>query len=184
MSILRNISQNKTQIVVGLIFVFEFVFPHYSLALDPASAEQSVILPTLVVRAAEADEEGRKVQLIQPSRQCTTDACLATGPIQQVVATYQIPITAYSSTIDQCDSTPCITANGFDLCANNQENVIAANFLPFGTKVRIPEVFGDRIFTVQDRMNARYYYRADVWMKARADAKKFGIVYAKLEVIK
>ena len=27
-----------------------------------------------------------------------------------------VTVTAYSSTVDQCDSTPCITANGFDLC--------------------------------------------------------------------
>jgi len=101
----------------------------------------------------------------------------------KVIKTYQIPVTAYSSTVDQCDSTPCITANGFDLCENNQENVIAANFLPFGAKVRMPEIYGDRIFTVQDRMNARYYYRADIWMKTREAAVKFGLVYTTIEVL-
>jgi len=169
MPILRHINQNKTKIAVLLILVFEFVFPHYSLALGPVAAEQSLILPNLVIKAADAGGENQKVKLIQPS--------------QQVTATYQVPITAYSSTVDQCDDTPCITANGFDLCDNNQENVIAANFLPFGTKVRIPELFGDRIFTVQDRMNARYYYRADVWMKTRQSARNFGLVYATIEVV-
>ena len=106
-------------------------------------------------------------------------------PIKEVKVAnvYNIPITAYSSTVDQCDSTPCITANGFDLCAHNQEDVIAANFLPLGTKVRIPEYFGDRIFTVQDRMNARYYYRADIWLKTREAAKNFGLAYTTLEVL-
>jgi len=92
-------------------------------------------------------------------------------------------MTAYNSEMGQTDSTPCHTANGYNLCTNNQENVIAANFLKFGTKVRIPEYFGDRIFTVQDRMNARYYYRADVWFKNRADALKFGVRVLTIEVI-
>ena len=93
-----------------------------------------------------------------------------------------VPITAYSSTVDQCDSTPCITANGFNLCENNAQNVIAANFLPFGTKVRFPDYDPDTIYTVQDRMNARYYYRADIWMKTRNEAKIFGIKKLTMEI--
>lgn len=93
-----------------------------------------------------------------------------------------VPITAYSSTIDQCDSTPCNTANGFDLCKHNKQDVIATNFLPLGTKVRFPDYDPDTIYTVQDRMNARYYYRADIWMKSRQDAKIFGIKNLKMEI--
>ncbi len=168
MKILDTIKYRKSEIAVLLVLVFELSFPHYAVAAEPQMTG-SIMLPSLVIRAA--DSGNGQVTLITPVQR------------YEVAQTYNIPITAYSSTIDQCDDTPCITANGFDLCANNQENVIAANFLPFGTKVRIPEVFGDRIFTVQDRMNARYYYRADVWMKNRDDAKKFGVVYAKLEVV-
>ncbi len=93
-----------------------------------------------------------------------------------------VPVTAYSSTVDQCDSTPCITANGFNLCKNNKQNVIAANFLPFGTKVRFPDYDPDTIYTVQDRMNARYYYRADIWMKTRQEARLFGLQNLKMEI--
>ncbi|MDO8571303.1 MAG: hypothetical protein Q7R79_01360, partial [bacterium] len=84
-----------------------------------------------------------------------------------------IVVTAYSSTRAQTDSTPCITANGFNVCTHNTENVIAANFLPFGTKVRFPDHFGDRVFTVQDRMHRRHSKRVDVWMKTTRAAKKF-----------
>ncbi len=94
----------------------------------------------------------------------------------------RIPMTAYNSLEAQTDSTPCIAASGYDLCEANEENVIAANFLPLGAKVKIPELFGDREFTVVDRMNARYYYRADIWMREYEDAKKFGIKYATVEV--
>lgn len=96
--------------------------------------------------------------------------------------TMKVPVTGYNSLPGQTDSTPCSTANGFDLCLHNQEDVIAANFLPFGTKVKFPELYGDKIFTVQDRMNARYYYHADIWMKSFPDAKKFGMKYTTIEI--
>lgn len=82
--------------------------------------------------------------------------------------------TAYTSAVAQTDSTPCITADGYNVCAAGEENVVAANFLPFGTKIMIPDVFGDRIFTVHDRMNKRYYYRVDVWMMSYNKAIQYG----------
>ena len=94
-----------------------------------------------------------------------------------------ITVTAYSSTVDQCDSTPCISASGFNLCEHNREDIIATNYLPMGTKVKFPELYGDKIFTVEDRMNARYYKRADFWMKTRDKAKQFGLQYIKMEVL-
>lgn len=94
-----------------------------------------------------------------------------------------ILVTAYSSTKDQTDSSPCTTANGFDVCANGAENVIAANFLPFGTKVQFPEYFGDRVFVVQDRMHRRFSNRVDIWMKTRTAAKQFGVKHLKMVVV-
>jgi 3D (Asp-Asp-Asp) domain-containing protein len=91
--------------------------------------------------------------------------------------------TAYSSTVDQTDSTPCITADGFNVCKHAQEDVIAANFLPFNTKVRIPELYGDKIFTVHDRMNRRYSNRIDLWKLSRNDAITFGKRLVKIEVV-
>jgi len=167
-----KIRERKVEIIVLLALIFEFSCPHYSLAFDPIELEKSVMLPDFTIKAALAKtSENQEISLVAPIQEV------------KVLDTYKLAITAYSSTVDQCDSTPCITANGFDLCAHNQEDVIAANFLPFGTKVRIPELFGDRIFTVQDRMNARYYYRADIWMKTRKAASEFGLQYTKLEVI-
>lgn len=86
-------------------------------------------------------------------------------------------VTAYNSEVGQCDDTPCITANGFNVCEHGIEDVIATNILPFGTKVMFPELYGDKVFTVQDRMNAKYSYRADIWMVNRADAIQFGAHY-------
>ncbi|MBI4600114.1 3D domain-containing protein [Candidatus Uhrbacteria bacterium] len=94
-----------------------------------------------------------------------------------------IVVTAYSSTKDQTDSSPCITANGFNVCRHGAEDVIAANFLPFGTRVQFPDHFGDREFIVRDRMNARYSNRVDIWMKSRGAAKQFGIKRLKMVVL-
>lgn len=91
--------------------------------------------------------------------------------------------TAYSSDPAQTDDTPCITANGYDVCASGVENVVAANFLPFGTKIKIPDLFGDRIFIVQDRMNARYTYRVDLWMTSKERAINYGIRYIRIQIV-
>lgn len=172
---IQHIIQRIPRALVLAILVFEFVFPHYGLAAE-ITPIQSVLLPNMAIKGAVSLEpENTTIRLIMPSYQPESGI--------QAVQTYRITVTSYSSTVDQTDSTPCITANGFDLCENNQENVIAANFLPFNTKVRIPELFGDRIFTVQDRMNARYYYRADVWFKNRTEAIKFGANYTTIEVV-
>ncbi len=92
-------------------------------------------------------------------------------------------ITAYNSEVAQCDASPCITANGFNLCDHGEEDSVAVNFLRFGTKVRIPEIFGDRVFVVRDRMHERYQNKLDVWMLSKEEAKQFGVKVAKVEIL-
>lgn len=96
--------------------------------------------------------------------------------------TYTVPMTAYTSDPAQTDDTPCITASGLDVCKRNIENVVAANFLPIGTRVKIPELYGNRVFYVEDRMNKRYDYRMDIWMKDIKDARQFGLKNVTIEV--
>jgi 3D (Asp-Asp-Asp) domain-containing protein len=92
----------------------------------------------------------------------------------------KIFVTAYSSTPDQTEGDPFITASG----ARVYDGTLAANFLPFGTKVRLPEVFGDKIFTVEDRMNARFRdTRIDIWFPDRSSAKEFGIQETIMEIL-
>ena len=97
----------------------------------------------------------------------------------QTAKTMVVVATAYSSTPDQTDSTPFITAWNTRV----RDGIIAANFLPFGTRIRVPEIFGDKIFVVEDRMHQRYHYRIDVWFPERQMAKKFGIKKVKIEVV-
>ena len=95
------------------------------------------------------------------------------------VATRKVVITAYSSTPDQTDNDPFTMANGRRV----HDGAIAANFLPFGTKVRIPDLFGDKVFTVGDRMHERFSKRVDIWMPNRQDAIRFGLRNATIEII-
>lgn len=104
-------------------------------------------------------------------------------PVKSIIAV----VTAYTSRPEETDSTPCITANGHDLCRQYDEggfgNTVAANGIPFGTHVKFPELFGDKVFIVRDRMNARYGYgRVDVWMPELAEAKKFGVKRVTMEI--
>lgn len=107
----------------------------------------------------------------------------SSSPVVKVIRTSVHSMTAYNSEAAQTDDSPCITANGFNVCEHGIEDTVAANFLPMGTKIRIPELFGDRIFIVRDRMNKRYTERVDVWMLHYDDAIKFGVRKAKIEVV-
>lgn len=88
--------------------------------------------------------------------------------------------TAYTSTPDQTDSDPFIAASGKHV----YDGMIAANWLPFGTKIKIPSLYGDKIFTVDDRMNPRYGYgRMDIWLNAsKAEARQFGVKRVEIEI--
>ncbi len=87
--------------------------------------------------------------------------------------------TAYSSTADQTDESPFITAWGTFV----RDGIVAANFLPLGTKIKIPEIYGNKIFVVEDRMNKRYAQRIDIWFPDRESAQAFGIKNVKIQII-
>jgi hypothetical protein len=89
-------------------------------------------------------------------------------------------MSAYTSTPDQTDDSPFIAASGKRV----YDGMVAANWLPFGTKIKIPELYGDKIFTVDDRMNKRYGFgRMDIWLDtSRAEAMKFGVKRFNIEI--
>ena len=103
----------------------------------------------------------------------------------EVIKTYTVRATGYSSTPDQTDSTPFITASGTYV----RDGIIAANVyengrrLPFGTLVRIPEIYGDKIFVVEDRMNIRYKNNIDIWFPERSSALTFGSKKVTIEIV-
>ena len=81
-----------------------------------------------------------------------------------------VTLTTYSPTIQECDSTPHITASGFKINPKNpkKHRIIAISRdlkkkLPFGTVVKITgagKFNGD--YVVEDIMNKRYKNRIDL----------------------
>ncbi|MFH1575772.1 MAG: hypothetical protein ABIB55_02395, partial [Candidatus Nealsonbacteria bacterium] len=101
-------------------------------------------------------------------------------PAPKVARTIRVIITAYSSTPEETDDTPFITASNTTV----KDGVVANNLLPFGTKIRIPELYGDKIFTVEDRMNRKKgYYHFDIWFPSKQEAKEFGAKLTHIEVL-
>ena len=97
-------------------------------------------------------------------------------PKAQIVHTL---ITAYSSSPDETDSTPFITASGSYV----RTGIVAANFLTFGSQIRLPEIFGTQIFTVEDRLAKNYNDRIDVWFPTKKAALDFGTKITKVEIL-
>jgi hypothetical protein len=69
-------------------------------------------------------------------------------------------VTMYSSTPEQTDASPCIAANGQDICVlwKTGQNLCATNAFPLGTELQIDKL-GSCL--VVDRMNRRFSERID-----------------------
>ncbi|KKU90829.1 MAG: hypothetical protein UY23_C0006G0038 [Candidatus Jorgensenbacteria bacterium GW2011_GWA1_48_11] len=102
----------------------------------------------------------------------------AEAPVVQSV-TVKVWVTAYSSTPEETDDTPFITASGKRV----RDGIAAANFLPFGTRIQIPELFGDKTFVIEDRMSKRKSNFVDIWMPTKNKAKFFGINEAEVVIL-
>jgi len=156
-------------IAIIAVVIFQMVFPHYTYAYVIANAN----MRNSVVAIANSPQA-----IIFDAVSNDSIIKLPTATSRVAHKTMKVSMTAYSSTPGQTDSTPFITANG----SHVRDGIVAANFLPFGTKVKIPELYGDKVFSVEDRMNARYYYKIDVWMPTYEEAKKFGVKYVEVEI--
>ncbi len=84
-------------------------------------------------------------------------------------------VSAYNSLPEQTDDSPCISADGTDICRRhkNGECIVATNAYPLKTRLRIDKI-GD--CTVADRTHARYADRVDLFMdKDIEGAVNFGV---------
>lgn len=124
-------------------------------------------------------------QIVQPMADTTGALVAQGGPLSHTEhlnlpkAVYTKEVTAFSSTAEETDDTPFLTASGTHV----HQGTVAANWLPLGTKIRIPELFGATTFTVEDRMNSRYPDRVDVWYPEKNQAKDFGVHTLQVEVL-
>jgi 3D (Asp-Asp-Asp) domain-containing protein len=84
-----------------------------------------------------------------------------------------LTVTGYSSSYDETDNDPWTTAYNTPV----RDGIAASNILPFGTKIKIPEIFGDKVFIVEDKMNPRHNTNLDIWFPTKWKALNFGIHY-------
>ena len=76
-------------------------------------------------------------------------------------------VTAYTSSKDETDDTPHITASG----KTTKHGIVACpRQYPFGTRV---EILGKE-YVCEDRMNRRYDDEWDIWMQTKQEAFNFG----------
>lgn len=83
-------------------------------------------------------------------------------------------VTAYTSEVGQTDSTPCISANGSDICQlfNEGQMTCASNDYAFGT---VLEIDGYGTCTVRDRMARKNDGKIDIYFgNDRKRALEFG----------
>jgi len=93
----------------------------------------------------------------------------------------KVLVTGYSSTPEETDEDPFITASGKMV----KDGIVAANFLPFGTKVRFPFLYPEKIFVVEDRMHHRFSKnRVDIWFPSKELALEFGAKETIMEILR
>tara|TARA_Y100000310_G_scaffold69685_1_gene65233 strand:- start:555 stop:1001 length:447 start_codon:yes stop_codon:yes gene_type:complete len=82
---------------------------------------------------------------------------------EEILAT----ITGYSSSFDETDETPFITASG----ARTREGIIACpRNIEFGTEI----IIDGKSYTCEDRLSLKYDNRFDVWFASKEKAIEFG----------
>jgi len=99
--------------------------------------------------------------------------------VEKVAKTMKIVVTAYSSTEYQTDDTPFITASNTLV----RDGIIASNLLPFGTKVRFPELNPKKIYIVEDRLALKNSHKVDIWFPSVESALNFGVKVLTMEVL-
>ena len=92
-----------------------------------------------------------------------------------------VTVTTYAPSVEECDSTPLITASGFKINPNNpkKHRIIAVSRdlkrkYKFGKKVRITGIGKlSGTYTVRDVMNKRYRKRIDILIGTKDKQTKF-----------
>jgi len=151
-------------IFAGILIGFLPVFGPRSREVDPVLASESL----------------NKLATIEGNSLLPIADFSISGPEPQPAQKIKVVVTAYSSTPWETDGNPFLTAAGTGV----REGIVANNLLAFGTKVKMPEIFGDKVFVVEDRMNSKKgYYHVDIWFPSYREAINFGAKTTYLEIL-
>lgn len=180
-SILYSLRNKQILLYLSLFsLIYAFLFPQYSWAYFSAQEEAILTINYAPVGAINSFDSLSIIHghtLMQINNPVTPVSTISgpTCPINKK----SVVITAYSSTIEETDASPFITASGTYV----RDGIIAANFLKIGTQVKIPALYGDKIFVVEDRMAPKNHNKVDIWMPSKTAALQFGVKKAEIVVL-
>ncbi len=99
-------------------------------------------------------------------------------PQNVAVETFDAEVTAYTSTEEETDDTPFLTASGDTV---GPGTIACPSRLKFGTIIQIE----NRFFKCNDRMNARYRHtnHFDIWVESKAEAIAWGRKTVQVSII-
>lgn len=164
--------------VAVLAVTLQLSFPQYSHAAVPVAMRSRVDFSNAFVIAA-MQTRGEVIDSVPtPMVFADTQTIVPKTPKNPRQVIWVI-VTAYSSAPEETDGSPYITARNTFV----RDGVIAANFLPFGTRVRMPQYFDGKELVVEDRMNTRYWERIDIWMPTKTQARAWGARWVKVEIL-
>jgi len=142
--------------------------------LYPASviAEDGTNLdPTSIRLMALEAKDG--VSMTSPKEQKTVSEPVAPASVR-----LQASVSAFTSSVEETDDTPNITASGTHV---HSKTAACPTRYPFGTRIRV----AGKEYICEDRMNARYregnYF--DLWMSDRSSAIQWGRRTVEVEVL-
>ena len=180
--VFQDLYMKLANILVVAIILFELLVPtDFVIAaqrvFQPQNIVDGVVLDKQYISAAvqsvvmlEGEElEARQQEWVEKQREKKPS-----------IRTTYMTTSAYNSLAAQTDSSPYSTAIG----SMTRDGVVATNYFPIGTIIRIPDVYGDKEFRVEDRMNRRYFKTVDIWMEDYSAARQFGRRYLKVEIVK
>lgn len=185
MMFLRNaqyINSNARKFIVFLLIAVTVT----STKIQTASAME--LLPAPVFSTAtqmvyDAIQE-RGFQLMENKPDAVVQEVVVQENQPQVKYTKVYTVTAYNSVPWQTDSTPCISADGSNICKlRDLGDHSCAAALPFGTKVNVP---GFGVCTVRDRLAPRFSHRIDVYFGGSDQivaAKQWGKRHIEVQVL-
>ena len=169
-------------VLIGILPIFEPEAKSAEANLVEIKEDKSSSLPFAVARETKVKEIPQALEKRLPLLQENSLLSISSpsNPGFQLTQKIEVVVTAYSSTVDQTDSDPFITAAGTWV----KEGIVASNLLPFGTEIRIPEIYGEKIFVVEDRMSWRKgEYHIDIWFPSYWEALNFGTKKTYIEIL-
>lgn len=171
--------KNKRKTLIILVLLMAMA--GFGLIVDPSGAQAAateVLVDSLPPNKVQGFKKGEGVAKMTRQKKVARKILPHQKPKIIVKQIRQVSATGYSSTPWQTSGNPFITASGKRV----HWGTIASNDLPFGTKIRIPRYYGNKIFVVEDT-GGFGYGAIDIWFDATHKAISWGRRAIRVEIL-